>query len=334
MKKVYGSKYTIRERSVSNVIEELKLEKKRRGHYYLEILDNVFTLKPKRLDRFIEAYHKEIDLPFWCYSHPQCASESVIEPLSRYGHLGFIVMGIQSASENVGEKIFHRKHSADQVVEAARVLNKYNVRAFYDLITNVPGETEDDCRQNLNLLRRLPKPFRIRMTKISLFPDYDIRDITGETKFVTHERYRLWNAMYFLAQDVDLKDEEVDAILADETIRKHPEILEKLNAAYDAYDKKNYDLDVWYNIHTRLLEIKDKQLGELFCKRAELENELMDIKYRKGFRHFMRLSSFLQKLFGKSKSKGKETLPPPCPEQAPETAPGQCIDLPPSRPAD
>ena len=301
LKNMYGKQYVLRERSIPNVIEELKLAKKRRGNFYLEILDNVFTLKPKRLEEFAEAYHREIGLPYWCYTHPRCCRESTIAPLVKYDDFQYIIMGIQSASEHVGQKIFHRKHTAEEVLKATQVLNKFGVRAYYDIITNVPGETPEDCRANLDLLRKIPKPFRIRMTKISLFPNYEIRKETGEDKFVTNPMYRIWNALYFLVQDIDLTDEEVDSILADEHIRHHPEILEKINTAFGKYNTENYHLTSYNKLYKKMLCGKDKRIEELEARVRELEAELCDIKYRKGFRHFIRLSNFLRSVKRKLK---------------------------------
>ena len=302
MKKLYGRQYRLRERPISHVIEELKQVKQRRGNYYLEILDNVFTLKPHRLAEFAEGYKREIDLPFWCYTHPKCCKDRVIAPLTKYDNLQYVVMGIQSASKNVGRGMFHRTHTSDEVLEATEVLVRHGVRAFYDIITNVPGETHEDCRANLDLLRKLTKPFRVRMTKLSLFPNYDIRDKTKETKFVTHPMYRIWNALYFLAQDIDLTDEEIDTILSNETIREHPEILEKINTVFNKYDKRNYDLGVWYELHEKMLCDKDNYIKQLQCEKENLEKELADIKWRKGFRHFMRLSNILRSIKRKLKS--------------------------------
>ncbi len=301
MRNLYGSSYTVRERSIPNVIEELKAAKKQRGNFYLEILDSVFTLKPKRLAEFAEAYHREINLPFWCYTHPRVCKENVIKPLVPYGDLQYIIMGIQSASENIGSKMFHREQTKQDIIDAARVLNKNGVKVFYDIITNIPGETHDDCRQNLDILRTLPKPFRIRMTKISLFPNYEIRKETDKTEFVSDPMYRIWNALYFLVQDIDLSDEEVDAILGDEYLLKHPEILEKINTAFDKYNNKEYDLGIWYTLHEKMLAQKDEKIKHLEGKIGVLEGELSDIKYRKGFRYFMRFSNFLRSLKGKKK---------------------------------
>ncbi len=281
LKTLYKGQKFIRERSLDNVMEELRLAKKRLGHFYLEILDNIFTLKESLVAEFCRRYHEEIDEPFWCYTHPRCCNENVIRHLGASPNFEYIIMGIESASSNIGRKIFHREQTSDEILRAAHTLNKYGIRVFYDIITNVPGETEADCRENLDLLRALPKPLRIRMSKLSVFPNYLVmEETTGQDKLVSEKRYRLWNALYFLSQDIDLTDEEVDAILSDGFFEEHPEVIEKINIIFD---------ERWEEL-TRLKvsnRLKAVELDGLRKREAELRGEMARLKGRKGLKQFL-----------------------------------------------
>ena len=281
LKTLYPGQKFVRERSIDNVMEELKQAKERMGHFYLEILDNVFTLKESRVRKFCEKYHREVDEPFWCYTHPKCCRENVIRPLSESPNFEYIIMGIESASTNIGKNIFHRQQTPQDILDAARVLNKYDIRVNYDLITNVPGETEDDCRQNLDLLRKLPKPFRIRLSKLSLFPNYEVQEETrGHSRLVTEKRYRVWNALYFLAQDMDMTDEEVESVLNSPFFEENPEFLEKIAALFDSR---------WEDLTT--LKIKNK-LKSVEIESRKKEEERLKSRYdrmmgRRGIRQFL-----------------------------------------------
>jgi radical SAM superfamily enzyme YgiQ (UPF0313 family) len=290
-KKLYPRQRFVRFRSIPNVIAELKETKQRMGHFYLEILDPIFTLRPKHVAEFVEAYHREVNEPFWCYTHPRLTRERAIAALAGCEDFQYIIMGIQSASSDIADKRFHRVQKKEDILRGAAILNKYCVRAFYDIITNVPGETPQDCRRNLDLLRSLPKPFRIRMSKISLFPNYDITTETGEKKFVTNPMYRVWNALYFLSQDVDFSDEEVDALLRDKELFEHPTILEKLSQQLIDYEKEKHRLSVIKKLNEETIARKDEEI-------ACLQRELAEIRYRKGFRYFMALSGAARKAKG------------------------------------
>ncbi|MBN1901379.1 radical SAM protein [Candidatus Sumerlaeota bacterium] len=281
LKTIYKNQRFVRERPLDRVLKELKLTKERMGHFYLEILDNVFTLKESRMAEFTKRYHEEINEPFWCYTHPRCCKENVIRHLAQCPNFEYIIMGIESVSQNIGVDVFNRKQTPEVILNAARILNKYNIRAFYDLITNVPGETEGDCMDNLNMLRAIPKPFRIRLSKLSIFPNYLVNQETkGRSRLVSEKRYRVWNALYFLTQDLDFSDHEINAILDNPFFEEHPEILEKLNVVFD---ERWNDL-TYLKSRNNMFEI---ELEDVKNRRRALNDELARLKGRKGFREFL-----------------------------------------------
>lgn len=281
LKTIYKNQRFVRERPLDKVFQELKLTKERMGHFYLEILDNIFTLKENRLAEFCQRYHNEVNEPFWCYTHPRCCKENLIHILAECPDFQYIIMGIESVSQNIGVNVFNRKQTPEAILNAARILNKYNIRAFYDMITNVPGETEGDCMVNLNLIRAIPKPFRIRLSKLSLFPNYLVNQETkGQSRLVSDKRYRVWNALYFLVQDIDYTDAEIEAILNNPFFEEHPEILEKLNVVFHKR---------WGDLTTIRAQNRSMNI-ELECtkkERQDLADELSSLKGRKGFDQFL-----------------------------------------------
>lgn len=281
LKTLYKGKKFVRERSLDNVLEELRQTKKRMGHFYLEILDNIFTLKESRVEEFCRRYYEEINEPFWCYTHPRCCKENVIRHLAASPNFEYMIMGIESVSNHIGIDVFHRKQTPDEIVEAAKVLNKYKINVNYDFITNVPGETEEDCRQNLDLLRRFPKPFRIRLSKLSLFPNYEVqKEIEGQKRLVTEKRYRIWNALYFLVQEIDFTDEQLEAILSSPFFEEHPEFLENLNKVFDYQWNETFDLRVQNKLKSAELEARRERENNLNGNLARLMGQ-------KGMKQFL-----------------------------------------------
>jgi hypothetical protein len=168
------------------------------------------------------------------------------------------------------------------------------VRLFVDMITNVPGETDAMCRENLDLLRKLPKPWRLRLSKLSLFPEYSVREETGATKSVDSKRYELWNALYFLAQDAEMSDEMVDLFTSEPLFEERPELVQAFARAYDEMACRLHEVESRLNIETRAHAVTRERLSETRAELSERENQLHDIRFRKGFRHFMRLSNMVQ----------------------------------------
>jgi len=281
VKTLYPGRKYVRERSIDHILGELKEAKARMGHFYLEILDNIFTLKEERVAEFCKRYHAEINEPFWCYTHPRCCRDNIVRHLAACPNFEYIIMGVESVSDNIGIDTFHRKQTSQIVLDAAKVINKYGINVNYDFITNVPGETEGDCRQNLDLIRQIPKPFRIRLSKLSLFPNYEVQNETaGKNRLVTEKRYRVWNALYFLAQDVNLSDEEVDAIVSSPFFEENPEFLEKMNVILTRQFKENLKLNVQNKIKT--VEIESRKKHEE-C----LDGDMARLLGRKGMKQFL-----------------------------------------------
>ena len=281
LKELYKGQKTVRERSLDHVLQELKLIKEQMGHFYLEIVDDVFTLNESRVAEFCRRYHEEINEPFWCHTHPRCCQENVIRHIAASPNFEYIIMGIESASQNICRHVFGRDQTPEMILKAARILNKYEMRVNYDLITNIPGETEQDSRDNLDLLRALPKPFRIRISKLSIFPNFKIQiESGGKAKPISDKRYRLWHALFFLAQDLDLTDEEVKAILSNPLFEEHPEILEKMNTVFE----KRWEDLTFLNVKNNLLS---GDLEAALKREEEIGRALACLKGRKGFKQFL-----------------------------------------------
>jgi len=281
LKELYKGQKTVRERSLDHVLQELKQIKEQMGHFYLEIVDDVFTLNESRVAEFCRRYHEEINEPFWCHTHPRCCQENVIRHIAASPNFGYIIMGIEAVSRNICQNVFHRDQTPEMILKAAGILNKYHMQVNYDLITNIPGETEQDLRENLDLLRSLPKPFRIRISKLAIFPNYRIEtESKGKAQQISDARYGLWHSLFFLAQDIDMTDTELDALLANPIFEDHPEILQKINALFE----NRWDELTALKVKNHILSV-DREAA--LKKEEDLKGDLARLKGRKGFKQFV-----------------------------------------------
>lgn len=202
---LYKGHKTLRRRSVRNVIEELKEAKKRHNITVVMFKDEVFTFDIKWIEEFAVSYKKEIDLPFWCYTHPSFADPKIMKLLKGCGMFS-ATMGIQSGSENILYNIFNRPTPRQKIIDAARVLEDLHLpeRPRFDFITNNPFETEMDRRATLEILMRLPKPVNFGLTKLSFIPATKIERMRREIKQPLEEAdgdaYIFWNYLYLLNQ--------------------------------------------------------------------------------------------------------------------------------------
>ncbi|MDO8734869.1 MAG: radical SAM protein [Elusimicrobiota bacterium] len=171
LKKIFeGKGHFIRQRSVENVIEELKSAKKR--FKKLEVIssnDEVFTLNKEWLKEFCRKYKNEINLPFHCDIHPSFVSEETIN-LLKYAGLKTITMGIQSGSEKIRTDLYGRKTPESVLKKNAYIFKKNKIFPSFDLIFDNPLETVDDIKKTYNFMFELPRPYRINMYSLQHHP--------------------------------------------------------------------------------------------------------------------------------------------------------------------
>jgi radical SAM superfamily enzyme YgiQ (UPF0313 family) len=79
-------------------------------------------------------------------------------------------MGLESASDRIF-KLYQRPHTLLDFYEAAFLLNKYKIKAAYDVIVDNPWETEEDVAKTCIFLSKLPPPFEIALYPLEFYPD-------------------------------------------------------------------------------------------------------------------------------------------------------------------
>ncbi len=93
-----------------------------------------------------------------------------------------ITMGVQSGSSRILEQHFNRPTDTARVLEAAQEIVDLGpeVKGFFDLITKVPFETEEDLRATFNFMLALPVEFKtMGFGEMTNFPTYDFtRQVT------------------------------------------------------------------------------------------------------------------------------------------------------------
>ncbi|HYD47547.1 MAG TPA: radical SAM protein, partial [Terriglobales bacterium] len=133
-----GGKY-VRQRSVDNVIAELRHAKQRWGIRYVDLEDDILTVDKDWIRRFSEAYRQEIRLPFKCLTHPKYVDEDVVRWLKEAG-CTWVQIGIQSIDDHYKYKELKRYEKVGDVAWAIDAFNKVGISAKGDHIFGNPGE--------------------------------------------------------------------------------------------------------------------------------------------------------------------------------------------------
>jgi len=165
-----GKGKPVRLRSVGNVLEEIRTQKKIFPRLKrIDFIDEVFSWEKEWVREFVDGYTRDIRLPFHCMQHPLTTDPEIMRMLRDAG-LERVEIGIQSGSERVRREIFERPVSDQSLVEASRVMRGLGIVPFYDLIVDNPFETPEDKRQGLDLLLRMSRPFYMHMFSLMYFP--------------------------------------------------------------------------------------------------------------------------------------------------------------------
>src|SRR5262245_53523109 len=144
----------LRYRSVDHVLDELRFLQERFGHVTVSFRDDTFTVDKKRtieLCRRILA--SGLHLLWDCQSRVNAIDEERLLWMRRAGcqHIQF---GVESGSRSILDKLNKGIH-LDQVVQACALTRKVGMDISLYLITGVQGETEEDIRATLRLIRRV-----------------------------------------------------------------------------------------------------------------------------------------------------------------------------------
>lgn len=176
----------MRRRTVDNVIDELKIAKKKYNPKLIYFYDDVFTYDLDWIKEFSEKYKREINISFSCYTDPRCCQENILKLLVDAG-LSKIDMGIQSGSERIRKEYYNRHDTNEQIIKLSKLFKKYGLYASYNLIIENPYETEEDMGETLRLLLKMSKPVRTSIASLGFFPTYPLTLRAINDKYIKEE---------------------------------------------------------------------------------------------------------------------------------------------------
>jgi len=163
-------KKIVRTNSIDYVIKFIKGLKAKFNLRYVFIDDDSFTVRSfEDLKEFSEKYKKEINLPFKSTVDARTITEEKVKLLVDSGCV-HMTMGIQG-SENVNKNVYDRNITYENILKAAKILNKYKDKCTvsYDVLLCSPHEENKDLLEVYNLIKEIPKPFRLQVNLLVFF---------------------------------------------------------------------------------------------------------------------------------------------------------------------
>ena len=149
--KIFGK---FRMRSLDHFFGEIGMLNKKYNFNTLIIDDDSFTLKPDYTLAFCDRY-EEIKKPFVVQSRADfiVKNEDVIKRLAEVGctrcHVGFEV-GYQR-----GLDFLNKGTTIEQNIESARILHKYGIKIFANVMLGIPTETREEAMQTFEMVKKI-----------------------------------------------------------------------------------------------------------------------------------------------------------------------------------
>ena len=164
-----------RRRSVPNVIAEMKKILAIAGNQkkLVEFQDENFGTEESWLSEFESLYPKEIGLPFKVQYNPALIKSSIISRLKKCG-LHRLKFGIEAGTDHIRNQVFSRPGKNSQMIQLAHEIAKYDVKIRYDLIMDIPYDTEESLKETIDFLLQLPKPLHFNIYSLQYFPGYPL----------------------------------------------------------------------------------------------------------------------------------------------------------------
>jgi radical SAM superfamily enzyme YgiQ (UPF0313 family) len=167
----------IRRKSIPYFIDELTRVRKTHPFFHnVAIIDDCFMLgNDETVERFAQAYREKVGMPFRCITHPGIVTERKIGALVSAGLYG-LEIGVESGSLRVKRQIYRRPDTNEDVLRAARIINKYRAHIVprYDFILDNPWENEHEFLETVKLANELPRPYVRSTFSLTFFPGTDL----------------------------------------------------------------------------------------------------------------------------------------------------------------
>ena len=156
---------------------------------YFDIRDDTFSLRPlEDIKKFCKLFKEKVGMRFKCLADPHTISDEKIRLLVDAGCTDIIV-GIQG-SERTNLEIYHRNQKNEDVLKAAKILNKYKEKlaVMYDVITCNPYEKPEDIINLIRLLQTIPKPYYLSVNNLVFFTGSKIYQRAKKEKIIKTEK--------------------------------------------------------------------------------------------------------------------------------------------------
>lgn len=157
LRKLYSvtNKCYLRQRSVENVIEELKKAKQEFNLQTIWIIDDTFFLDKNWTKEFLRRYKSEVKLPFKCSVRIDNLDRERIELLKQSNYCHSVCFGIETGSDKYRKEVLNKNITNEQIIKKSNLLKRYGMEISTTNMIALPGETVNNALSTINLNKEI-----------------------------------------------------------------------------------------------------------------------------------------------------------------------------------
>lgn len=192
----------VRLRSVSNVLDELRLLKRDYNSPIIRFIDDTFTLNKRRAKEICQRIIDDhLDIKWVCDTRGDCLDDELIALMKQSGCIR-IKIGVESGSNKI-LKNMRKGLNLDTILKAINIIKKHDLPFTVYLLAGFPGETTEDLRQTIKFARCLDADYYSLGVLAPYYGTQVWSDLEKAGKKLDKEH---WEYFYHQSQDMILND--------------------------------------------------------------------------------------------------------------------------------
>lgn len=140
----------LRWRSPEHIVGEIVSVVENFGIRFVNFQDDTFASDVKWFRKFVPLYKERVNLPYFCHVRANLITEELADLLRDSG-CKIVAMGVESGSQTLREMVLRRNMTNDQIIKAAKMLDKNGIKVVTQNMIGLPDETVEDALQTIEV---------------------------------------------------------------------------------------------------------------------------------------------------------------------------------------
>jgi anaerobic magnesium-protoporphyrin IX monomethyl ester cyclase len=187
-----------RRKTIDRTMAELRQLVKKYQPDYINFNAESFLVRPLAELKDLARQYKEIGLPFWCQSRPETVTEEKIKVLKEMNCTN-LQFGIEHGNEEFRARVLNRHYTNKQMIEAFKIVEKYEIKYTVNNIIGFPDETRELVFDTINVNRQI-NPATINVYFFTPYKGTYLYDFCLEKGYLTRD-----DRVHQLTDGVELK---------------------------------------------------------------------------------------------------------------------------------